>query len=384
MNNKVVLSISMIMAAMFFAACNNGGSQAKRQPETKNSHTGSGTKTELETVFSDSTYQLTGVAITRDGRLFTNYPYWSEQHKYAVVEINKDGSVKPYPDTAWNSFKKGEDGQNKLVCAQAVYADDKGYLWIVDPAGINLGPVYKNAAKVLKVRLSDNVVEQVYRFPASVVATSNYINDIRVDHKTGFAYMTISSDGGLIAFDIHTGAARKVLTRDKSTHADENRTMMVDGKPFLLNGKPAHFHSDGIALSPDGAWLYYKAITDKRLFRVPTRLLRDFNVAETDIASAVESLGAFTTTDGMEMDKKGNLYLGDLESGSIIRVSPQLTMETLYTAPEVLRWADSYSISDDGYLYISTSQIQFMAMFNKGKALFNGRPFQIFRLKISG
>jgi hypothetical protein len=32
----------------------------------------------LEQVFTDSTYQLTGVAVSHEGRMFTNYPLWSD------------------------------------------------------------------------------------------------------------------------------------------------------------------------------------------------------------------------------------------------------------------------------------------------------------------
>ena len=90
----------------------------------------------LETVFSDPTYQLCGVAVTPNSRIFVSYPYFQDKHKYSVVEVAKDGTVKPFPDETWNSFKKGEDGKNKFVCVLAVYADNEGFLRIVDPAGL--------------------------------------------------------------------------------------------------------------------------------------------------------------------------------------------------------------------------------------------------------
>ena len=80
---------------------------------------------QLEQVFSDDTYQLTGVAVSKDGRLFTCYPLWPGPHKYDVVEILPGNHVKPYPDEEMNSWKDGEDGKNKWVCVQAVYVDGK-------------------------------------------------------------------------------------------------------------------------------------------------------------------------------------------------------------------------------------------------------------------
>jgi hypothetical protein len=71
----------------------------------------------LETVFSDPTYQLIGVAVTPNSRIFVSYPYWQDKHKYSVVEVAKDGTVKPFPDETWNSFKKAKTGRtNSSAC----------------------------------------------------------------------------------------------------------------------------------------------------------------------------------------------------------------------------------------------------------------------------
>jgi hypothetical protein len=56
----------------------------------------------LAEVFHDDHFQLTGVTVSKSGRLFVNYPRWSDTYRNAVVEIAKGGSAKPYPDQAWN------------------------------------------------------------------------------------------------------------------------------------------------------------------------------------------------------------------------------------------------------------------------------------------
>ncbi|HEX7839985.1 MAG TPA: hypothetical protein VF469_21060, partial [Kofleriaceae bacterium] len=53
----------------------------------------------LEQVFADPEHQLTGVAVSAKGRLFTNYPVWSPAHRYCVVEVVA-GQARPYPDEA--------------------------------------------------------------------------------------------------------------------------------------------------------------------------------------------------------------------------------------------------------------------------------------------
>ncbi|TWV99794.1 L-dopachrome tautomerase-related protein [Chitinophaga pinensis] len=52
----------------------------------------------------------------------------------------------------------------------------------------------------------------------------------------------------------------------------------MDGRELTkADGSIPKINSDGIALSPDKAWLYYKPLTDDRLYRINTALLRDFS-----------------------------------------------------------------------------------------------------------
>jgi sugar lactone lactonase YvrE len=335
----------------------------------------------LETVFSDPTYQLCGVAVTPNSRIFVSYPYFQDKHKYSVVEVAKDGTVKPFPDETWNSFKKGEDGKNKFVCVLAVYADNEGFLWIVDPAGIGLGDVYDHAAKVVKVDLKTNQIVRIYRFPDSVAGLKSYLNDIRIDTHRGFAYLTSSSNGGIVVLNIRNGASRFLLHGHPSTTSDPSYHFSPNGKELATAQGPMKINSDGIALSPDGQWLYYKPLTDDKLYRVKASLLRDFTTPEKQVEAGVQDLGHFVATDGMEMDHDGNLYVGDIENDRIVKISPDLKMTTLVQDKDKLIWPDSYSIAN-GFLYISCSQIKFMPWFNNGSDLTHF-PYQLYRLKLN-
>jgi len=337
--------------------------------------------TQLEEIFADSTYQLTGVAVSPDGRVFTNFPYWLDKHNYSVIEV-KNGKPVLYPNAQWNSFKKGDNGSDTFVCVQAVVADENGYLWVVDAAGIGLGPVYKNSNKIVKIKLADNTIERIYKFPENVAGKDSYINDIRIDNTNGFAYMTSSSNGGIVVLNTKTGDSRFVLHNSPSVISDPAYHFTFNGKEFAkADGSIPKINSDGIALTPDKAWLYYKPLTDDKLYRISTSLLRDFSTPLQTINDKVEDLGHFVTTDGMEFDKDGNLYLGDLEKSSIVKITPDLKMHTLVTDPEKLIWPDSYSISADGYLYISISQIQQMPWFNNNINK-TEKPYKLLRLKL--
>src|SRR5690349_14646883 len=150
----------------------------------------------VQLVFADSSYELTGVAVSKNGRMFTNYPLWNRPHNYDVVEITGLTQSKPYPNGKWNSWQPGEAGFFKWVCVQAVYIDDKDKLWVVDPASPFMKGVYAYSYKLVKIDLASNKIEKIYHF--NYVADKNsYINDVRVDTRRNYAYLTNSSEGGI-------------------------------------------------------------------------------------------------------------------------------------------------------------------------------------------
>jgi sugar lactone lactonase YvrE len=362
-------------------ACNNNSDGRGRADSTAPKNSGDTTASanaNLELVFSDSTYQLTGVAKQPGGKLFVNYPRWSEIYQYAVVTTNGTAGKSAYPDEAANQWSAGQPGKNKWVCVQSVYVDDKGGLWILDPSAPKLKTIQGGGAKLVKMNVQSGKPERIYSF-TGIVPDTAYVNDVRVDTDKNFAYLTESKGGGIVVVDLSSGRMRRVLTQHYSTKSDTAYKFIIDGRELMKDGKPAKFNSDGIALTPDGGWLYYKPLSDDKLYRVKTDFLRNWNIGDTAMNSRVEDLGHFTTTDGMIFDKAGNLYLGDLQNYRIVKVDKDLKMTTVMKDDRLI-WPDSYSIAD-GFLYISCSQIQKQPQYNNGV---NKRtsPYAVYRLKL--
>lgn len=333
----------------------------------------------LEKVYEDNTYQFTGVAVSAEGRVFVTYPRWSSTYKYGVVEVMKDGTAKPYPDAATNEWKPGEDGKDKWVCVQTAYVDDDNYLYILDPAAPMLEKVVDGYAKMVKFNLKTNAIEKTYRFP-NTIDNHSYLNDVRVDTKKQVAYITNSGTGGIVILDLKSGESRQLLQAHKSVHPDPYVKFIIDGRELKKQGQPPAFQSDGIALSPDRNYLYYKTINDKRLWRVPTSALLDTTLTGQQLAGKVEDLGNKVNTDGMIFDDRGNLYLGDPTAYSIVQMTPDMKTHTWIQSKEQLIWPDTYSISND-YLYITTSQIHKQPDYNDGV---NKRtsPYMVFKVKL--
>src|SRR4051812_8523485 len=210
-------------------------------------------QSQLELLFEDDQYQLTGVAVSRKGRLFTCYPLWQGPHKYSLVEI-VDGKPRPYPNEEMNNWKQGDGGKTKWVCVQAVYIDDQDTMWVVDPACPQMKEVYQGSHKLVRINLSTNEVEQTYFFEG-IASDKSYLNDVRVDTSKGFAYLTNSNEGGILVVDFASGKIRQLLQDHYSVKSDPSFTFQIDGHELMKEGKRAKMQSDGIALTPDGEWL---------------------------------------------------------------------------------------------------------------------------------
>jgi sugar lactone lactonase YvrE len=194
--------------------------------------------------------------------------------------------------------------------------------------------------------------------------------------------MTNSNVGALVVVDLKSGKARQVLKGTKVVMADPSYHFMIAGKEVAPDGTPLKVNSDGIALTPDREWLYFKPLTDDKLYRVKTADLRDTSLNDDKLLAKVEDLGHVLITDGMEFDKQGNLYFGDIEHNSIVKITLPDLKKTTISEDDRLIWPDSYSVSSDGYLYISTSQVQTAPPFNGG-ADKRTLPYGVFKLKIA-
>ena len=342
----------------------------------------------LQTVATFQKNQPTGVAVSREGRVFVNFPRWSDQHEFSVVEVLPDGGVKPYPDRQWNSWNQESQGvpaSQAFVCVQSVWVDDDNMLWILDPAAPYLEQVVPGGPKLVKVNLATNKVDKVISFDETIAPQRSYLNDVRIDTNRDYAYITESGLGAIIAVNLESGKARRLLADHPSTKAEPNVTITVKGKQLRdQSGNTPHFNADGIALSKDGEYLYYHALTGKTLYRIKTDLLRNEQASPQELASGVEKVAETVVTDGMLIDDRNNVYHTALEQDAIVYLTPDKQMKTL-VKDEKISWPDSMAFGrnspSSGELYFTTSQIQNMPRFNQGKET-RSEPYHVFKTKL--
>ncbi|MGZ4815478.1 MAG: L-dopachrome tautomerase-related protein [Terriglobales bacterium] len=334
----------------------------------------------------------TGVTISKEGRIFVNFPRWGDQVDQTVAEV-KNGEVIPYPDAAVNHYSNGDKQEDKLVSVQSVVVDPHDRLWILDTGAPNMGPTSYGGPKLIAVDLNaDRIVKKIV-FPQDVALTTSYLNDVRFDlrrGREGMAFITDSSaqTPGIIVVDLATGKAWRRLGGDPSTHPDPNFVPVLEGELFanVENGKAVarlKAGSDGIAVSADGKTLYYCPLSSRHLYSVNVDALADQGKPEDDVAATVKDLGEKGgASDGLESDAEGRVYLSDYEHDSIHRRNRTGEIETLVHDPRVL-WPDTLSLGPDHYLYFTANQLHRQPQFHGGKDL-RQKPYVLFRVKVDG
>lgn len=333
-------------------------------------------------------HQVTGVAVGERGRVFVNFPRWTEDAPVSVAEVLPGGVLRPYPDGAWNAWRNVRrdelDPADHWVCVQSVVADGRGSLWVLDPAApAMMGPV-PGGPKLVRIDLASNRVVQAIRFGQDVAIPGSYLNDVRFSPDGRLAFLTDSGQrGALVVVDLASGAARRVLDGHPSTQPERGVTVETDGRTLRYpDGRDVRIAADSIALSGDGAWLYWKPLMGTTLYRIPSAVLATRGLAGQDVAAAVQSYGQVGPTDGFWIGRGSDtLYVTSIEDNAVkardLGQGATGGLRLVARDPR-LRWPDSFAQGPDGALYVTSSRIQDSAWFRRDAPL--ALPTQLWRL----
>jgi sugar lactone lactonase YvrE len=236
---------------------------------------------ELEVAHEFSGPMPTGVSVSRQGRIFVNFPKWGDDVRFTVAEI-RDGELVPYPSQAFNDSKSQTD-PDALVSVQSIVVDPADRLWILDTGSPLFQPTAHGGPKLVCVDLERDEVVRTILFPEDVALPTTYLNDVRFDlgrGNAGYAFITDSSDqgpNGIIVVDLDTGESWRRLHDHPSTQAEipPDLRMVVEGQEFLERSEdgstsPVKMGADGIAIGADGARLYYCCLASRRWWSVST------------------------------------------------------------------------------------------------------------------
>jgi len=334
----------------------------------------------------------TGVTVSHQGRIFVNFPKWGDEVAFTVAEI-REGIPVAYPDEATNRTDPNNPAA-ALVSVQSVVVDPADRLWILDTGSPMFQPTQYGGPKLVCVNLENDRVIKTILFPQDVALPTTYLNDVRFDLRRGaegIAFITDSSDqgaNGIIVVDLASGESWRRLHDHPSTKAEEPPSFLpiAEGRPLLERQpdgatKPVKMGADGIAISADGARLYYCPLASRQLYSVAIDALVDRSLDDRAVAATVTNEGdKGGGADGLESDAAGYIYATNYEHHAVLRRSPDGEWETVVYDPRLM-WPDTLSVATDGYLYVTANQLHRQSRYHQGHDL-RQKPYTLFRIRI--
>lgn len=328
-------------------------------------------------------HMVIGLSVNSQNRVFVSFPNYDGDGNLALAEV-RDGKISPYPSRDWNT--KGPYASHFLRI-QDLFVDANDMLWVLDSKPAPAGNIFRDgnggdqgAFKLVKINTRTNNVEKTYFFDG-LDKQHAALNDVRVDTKNGYAYLSDPGLAAIVVLDLKTGKTRTLLEKTRFTLADTDVVLTYGGKEMRNKaGKPFSSNVNGVALTHDSKYFYFKPINKRQLFRIATAYLRDGSLSEEEVESKVQPMGNVGVTHGLIAAKNGNIYLTSSESYSITYLSPDGRIHRLVHDPRLI-WPDSMGIGSDGYLYVSCAQIQRQPSWNGGKDE-TDYPYRIYKVHL--
>ena len=329
-------------------------------------------------------FNMIGVGVSHSGLVYASAPATMKRYSASVVKIDpKTKDLLPFPDAGWNRFDPHPVNKEVWVSVPALWVDDRNHLWVLDSSLPSVDQ------KILPPKLVEFDAEtgqlyQIYHFGPDITPEDS-LNDVRVDTRTRTAYITNEwGRGGLVVMDLDTGAYRLVLANTRSGVADPKQHLHIYGElARKKNGDLPVTQDDGIALSPDRKWLYYRPLTDHHYWRIATADLRNAKLSDAELDKRAQYLGQSVMSGGIEMDACKRLWVGDIEDHGLYALSfppeaKEPKIDFAYRDPAILDWADGFAIANN-WLYISDSHLDELAFSNSRPV---SGPTTIYRMKL--
>ena len=325
---------------------------------------------ELITVASSGNIMMTNAAISPEGRLFGNFPRWTEVPTPSVGEATADGGFRPFPGGAWNEWRPGLPPGDRFVCTHGIHADRENHLWVIDDASPHHGAMIEGGVKLVQIDLTADRVRRVYALGKDLAPPGAVLSHMRVDAR--FLYVTDAGFGAILVIDRETGRGHRVLEGVPCSRADRTIAPLIHGKPLLHpDGRVPVINLSHLELSPDGAWMYFTPLFGPTLWRVPTKCLQDARLTSKEVGKHVEAVVRIPPVTGITADAAGDLYLSALTEDGVLKLGRDGRLQTVIR-DERISGPNEGSLGPDGFYYFPNSQAPRV-----------NRPYEVFKIKVA-
>lgn len=315
------------------------------------------------------------VAVTPSGEVITS------QHQFygpdvAVVRHTGDG-VEPFPNRAW-ATPPGPRGRG-MHAVLGVVADQRGIVWMAD----NGAP----APRLVAWDTRDDSLHRVITLPSHAAPDGSFPNDMAIDVARGMIYFADfgGPEPALIALDLETGQARRLLAGHESVMPDEDNPVRVDGEVVTMGtgdgARPARVGVNPITIDPSNTWVYYGPMSGTSVYRIRSADLAA-GLSREALADRIERYGDKPVSDGITVDDEGNVYITELDAGAVGVTRRDGSYERLVEDSRI-QWPDGFAAGPDGHIYLTVNQLHRSAPLNKGENTAEP-PFYIFRFDALG
>jgi sugar lactone lactonase YvrE len=311
------------------------------------------------------------IAVSQDGRVFFNFhPEYSPSPTKIAVLVNTTG-YHPYPSAQF---------QTKIITCLSMRIDQLDRLWLLDFAQHGI----LGTPKLIAIDINTDEEVHEFSFPSTIAGFGSMLNDFQVDPSGKYIFIAdtsiIAAAPALIVYSIDDRKAHRRVSND-ATLLGKSYFLTVSGVQLRLGPIGVRINVDGIALSRDGQFLYYGAVTSDKLYRIPVQhLLNDVNDV-VNLSTIVDVAEQRPICDGMSTDTAGNVWLTAFTESAIVFAESDpkgsVLFSTLVQSSKLLRWPDGLSFGPDG-LYVTNSALHLKF----SGAIQKSGPFHIVRVPL--
>lgn len=318
-----------------------------------------------------------------------------------VIQKGNQSVLTPFPD--WAAQELGNC--SALQCAMSMEVDPiTGYMYVIDPGrsgifGNTSGqpPAVICPPKLVVYDLKDGSLVRSHDFPEDLVSNkTNFLNDIVLDRgsptsKTAkWVYITDAVDSKLIVFNLDTNQTHIIQHESMNYEDGDGSNITVNGISYILKTP-----IDGMAMSADFQYVYYCALGSKKLYQVPSSVVREKGA---DFAGKVRLVGEKASQTGGMTYATENLYYGALTKNSVYKweitkdaqsYGGNYDLVEIKTETEIIKdddgleWPDSFTVDEDGFLWFTACRAQLFLLGGIDFTGAHGANYRVWRVNIA-
>lgn len=321
-------------------------------------------------------YPPGNIAVANNGNVYFNYHPLARPGRFSENTVFEwsNGRITPFPSQEMQKHFRGTFGMT---------IDKQNRIWFIEPAALDF-----DKTRIWAFDLATKQKVHYYEFPKG---QAQYSQDLRITPDGKYALLANPgvfrfTNSNLQVYSLEDHSVRIVLDGGKMNA--ENWLLTTNGgQPYRVLFGLLNFAGglDGVEISEDGKWVYLAPMTGSRLYQLPLMSVLDTKLTQSELAKQLEDLGQKPMSDGIAIDKVGNVIITDVEHGGLMSLNPATKKITTITRSKDILWADGVVAGPDSALYFTDSYIpaylgQFAAA-PKQKILTDRKPYFIYKVK---